>query len=108
MSEINYNHFGAVQDEYMPHFPTQLTQFLWGPLERDGTFSDEFLRARFGVLDSDYRKAGFWAIPDRLNPHNIRADSAFVGGAQPFMQSTDNINLKGYAHGRMMLAEEWP
>ncbi|KAJ6535655.1 hypothetical protein B0H19DRAFT_1383131 [Mycena capillaripes] len=100
-----------IRDEYMPLLPrflAQLAQFPWGRLERDGTFSDEFLRARFGVLDSDYRTTGFWAIPERLNPHDVSENSAFVGGVQPFMQSTDNTNLKGYAHGRMMLAEEWP
>ncbi|KAJ7653579.1 hypothetical protein DFH06DRAFT_1203937 [Mycena polygramma] len=99
-----------IRDEYMPmlpHFQAQLTQFPWGRIERDGTFSDKFLRARFGVLDSDYRKVGFWAIPERLNPHDITDDPLSVAGS-PSMQPKDNKNLKGYTHGQMMLAEEWP
>jgi hypothetical protein len=107
-AETNYK---DAQDEYMPllpHFRAQLTQFPWGRFERDGTSSEKFVRARFGVLDSDYAKAGFWAIPERLNPHDISEDPLFSGGVQSFMQPKDNTNLKGYTHGRMMLAEEWP
>ncbi|KAJ7888586.1 hypothetical protein B0H14DRAFT_1192266 [Mycena olivaceomarginata] len=100
----------VIRDEYMPQLPyfqAQLSQFPWGRLERDGTFSNKFLQARFDVLDSDYRKAGFWAVPERLNPHDISDDPLSNSAAQPFMQP--NTNLKGYAHGAMMLAlEEWP
>ncbi|KAJ7653621.1 hypothetical protein DFH06DRAFT_1474764 [Mycena polygramma] len=100
-----------IRDEYMPllpYFQAQLTQFPWGRIERDGTFSDKFLPARFGVLDSDYRKVGFWAIPERLNPHDISDDPLSVAGAKQVMQPKDNENLNGYTHGQMMLAEEWP
>ncbi|KAJ7328730.1 hypothetical protein DFH08DRAFT_883117 [Mycena albidolilacea] len=100
----------VIRDEYMPQLPyfqAQLSQFPWGRLERDGTFSNKFLQARFDVLDSDYRKAGFWAVPERLNPHDISNDPLSNSAAQPFMRP--NTNLKGYAHGAMMLAlEEWP
>ncbi|KAJ7764284.1 hypothetical protein B0H16DRAFT_1799705 [Mycena metata] len=51
----------VIKDEYMPQLPyfqAQLTQFPWGRLEQDGTFSHKFLHARFDVLDADYRKAG--------------------------------------------------
>ncbi|KAJ6452511.1 hypothetical protein C8R45DRAFT_1065289 [Mycena sanguinolenta] len=109
--EINHNYPGVAKDEYMPQLPyfqAQLSQFPWGRLERDGTFSSEFLQARFDVLDSDYRKAGFWAIPERSNPHDISDDPISSRAAQPFRHE-DNTNLKGYAHGAMMLAlEEWP
>ncbi|KAF8144672.1 hypothetical protein K438DRAFT_1922363 [Mycena galopus ATCC 62051] len=102
----------VIKDEYMPRLPyfqAQLSQFPWGRLERDGTFSNEFLRARFDVLDSDYRKAGFWAVPERFNPHDISDDLVLSSAPQPFMQPKDIRNLKGYAHGAMMLAlEEWP
>jgi hypothetical protein len=112
MPKFNYNYSGAAQDEYMPQLPyfqAQLSQFPWGRLERDGTFSNKFLQARFDVLDSDYRKAGFWAIPERINPHDISDDPLFSSAAQPFMQFKDNTNLKGYAHGALMLElEEWP
>ena len=93
----------------LPYFQTQLSQFPWGRLERDGTFSNKFLQARFDVLDSDNRKAGFWAILERINPHDISDDPLFSSGAHPFMQFKDNTNLKGYVHGALMLAlEEWP
>lgn len=93
----------------LPYFQAQLSQFPWGRIERDGTFSSKFLQARFNVLDSDYRKAGFSAVPERINPHDISDDPLFNGAAQPFMQPKDNTNLKGYTHGAMMLAlEEWP
>ncbi|KAF7373122.1 hypothetical protein MSAN_00520000 [Mycena sanguinolenta] len=111
LREINYNHSGATKDEYMPQLPyyqAQVSQFPWGRIERDGTFSHKFLQARFGVLDSDYRKAGFWAIPERINPHDNSDDPVFSRSAQPFRHS-NKTNLKGYAHGAMMLAlEEWP
>ncbi|KAJ7232910.1 hypothetical protein C8J57DRAFT_1250263 [Mycena rebaudengoi] len=101
--EINYNYPGAAQDEYMPQLPdfqAQLNQFPWGRLERDGTFSNKFLQARFDVLDYDYRK---------INLHDISDDPLFGASVQPFMQPKDNTNLTGYAHGAMMLAlEEWP
>ncbi|KAJ7258375.1 hypothetical protein B0H12DRAFT_442969 [Mycena haematopus] len=98
----------VIRDEYMPqlsYFQAQLTQFPWGRLEVDGTFSNKFLRARFDVLDSDYRKAGFWAIPERNGSHDVPDDPAYNSVAQPIK---DNTNLKGYAHGAVMLAEEWP
>ncbi|KAJ6609643.1 hypothetical protein B0H10DRAFT_2193778 [Mycena sp. CBHHK59/15] len=110
--EINYDYPGAAQDEYMPQLPyfqAQLNQFPWGRLERDGTFSNKFQQARFDVLDSEHRKAGFWAVPEQINPHDISDDPFFGASAQPFMQPKDNTNLTGYAHGAMMLAlEEWP
>ncbi|KAF7365824.1 hypothetical protein MVEN_00456500 [Mycena venus] len=102
----------VIRDKYMPQLPyfqAQLTQFPWGRLERDGTFSNKFLQARFDVLDSDYRKAGFWTVPERINPHDNSDDPLLISAAQPFMRPTDNTNLKGYTHGAMMLAlEEWP
>ncbi|KAJ7195773.1 hypothetical protein GGX14DRAFT_526976, partial [Mycena pura] len=101
----------VIRDEYMPQLPyfqAQLTQFPWGRLERDGTFSNKFLQARFDVLDADFRKAGFWAVPERINPHDV-TDDPLYGAAQPFLHLKDNTNLKGYAHGAMMLVlEEWP
>ncbi|KAJ7036262.1 hypothetical protein C8F04DRAFT_954028 [Mycena alexandri] len=92
----------------LPYFQAQLTQFPWGRLERDGTFSRKFLQARFDVLDADYRKAGFWAVPERATPHDKNNDPLYSGAAQPFTQSIDDPNLRGYTHGAMMLAEEWP
>jgi hypothetical protein len=89
----------------LPYFQAQLNQFPWGRLERDGTFSNKFLQARFDVLDSDYRKVGFWAVPEQSNPHDISDDPLFGASAQPFMQPKNNT---GYAHGAMMLVEEWP
>ncbi|KAJ7865632.1 hypothetical protein B0H14DRAFT_3598733 [Mycena olivaceomarginata] len=80
-----------------------------GPPRARRNLLEQFLQARFDVLDSDYRKAGFWAIPERINPHDISDDPLFSSAAQPFMQFKDNTNLKGYAHGALMLElEEWP
>ncbi|KAJ7040084.1 hypothetical protein C8F04DRAFT_882725, partial [Mycena alexandri] len=91
----------------LPYFQAQLTQFPWGRLEHDGTFSRKFLQARFDVLDTDYRKAGFWAVPERATPHDKNDDPLYSGAAQLFTQSIDDPNLRGYTHGAMMLAEEW-
>jgi hypothetical protein len=91
----------------LPYFQGQLTQFPWGRLERDGTFSYKFLHARFGVLDADYRNSGFWAIPDRLNPHDVTDDPLNVQTSMRNNTSRDT-NVQGYAHGQIMLAEEWP
>ncbi|KAJ7510824.1 hypothetical protein B0H11DRAFT_2152257 [Mycena galericulata] len=91
----------------LPYFQGELLQFPWGRIERDGTFSHLFLRARFGVLDTDYRKVGFWAIPERLNPHDETDDPVYSPQrhARPLMHR----DLQAYAHGKMMLdAEEWP
>ncbi|KAJ7448976.1 hypothetical protein FB451DRAFT_1147383 [Mycena latifolia] len=101
----------VIRDEYMPQLPyfhAQLNQFPWGRIERDGTFSNKFLQARFDVLDSDYRVAGFWAVPERIHPHDVSDDPLYGASAQPLMQPKDNTHLTGYAHGAMMLAlEEW-
>ncbi|KAJ7676429.1 hypothetical protein B0H17DRAFT_1080023 [Mycena rosella] len=100
-----------IRDEYMPQltwFQDQLTQFPWGRLERDGTFSREFLQARFDVLDSDYRNVGFWAAPERVNPHDTTDDPVYNAGIQRFSRRNADVNLGGFAHGQMMLAGEWP
>ncbi|KAJ6565797.1 hypothetical protein DFH09DRAFT_1157049 [Mycena vulgaris] len=100
----------VIKNEYMPQLPYfqgQLTQFPWGRIERDGTFSNKFLQARLDVLDSDYRKAGFWAIPEQLNPHDVPDDPLYTVNAPSFKPAPQDNT--GYAHGAMMLAlEEWP
>ncbi|KAJ7611312.1 hypothetical protein FB45DRAFT_1120060 [Roridomyces roridus] len=92
----------------LAYFQSELRQFPWGRLERDGTFSKQFLQARFGVLDSDYRNAGFWAMPERLNPHDPSDDPLYSANSSA-MGRRDTRNIKGYRHGAIMLAmEEWP
>ncbi|KAJ7154330.1 hypothetical protein C8R43DRAFT_1186383 [Mycena crocata] len=100
-----------IKNEYMPQLPyfqRELLQFPWGRIERDGTFSHKFLLARFGVLDADYRKVGFWTVPERLNPHDVTDDPLYNAGLQKHA-SMLSTNPRGYAHGQIMLAhEEWP
>ncbi|KAJ7290689.1 hypothetical protein C8J57DRAFT_1276299, partial [Mycena rebaudengoi] len=71
----------VIRDEYMPqllYFQAQLNQFTWGRLEHDGAFSNKFLQARFDVLDSDYRKVGFWAEwPSDVEGWKLQ-DEAFI------------------------------
>ncbi|KAJ7023021.1 hypothetical protein C8F04DRAFT_1306493 [Mycena alexandri] len=50
----------------------------------------------------------FWAQLGLAHVPDLLCMCGTGGAAQPFTQSMDDPNLRGYTHGAMMLAEEWP
>lgn len=83
----------------IPELQAVLNQFTWGRIESDGTFAQDLVKARLGVLGSG-PSFGYWSVPGGQQAHDIPRSQQAAG--------TWVSRSKGYIHGEVMLGEEWP
>ncbi|KAL0955321.1 hypothetical protein HGRIS_004205 [Hohenbuehelia grisea] len=91
-----------------PYVRSQLEQFPWGRVEKDGSFSDDIARARFGVLGPG-ATYGYWSVP--YGGHALDANPGMI----PNTRKNDHllapfVTQRGedYVHGEVLLGESWP
>lgn len=83
----------------IPELQAVLNQFTWGRIESDGTFAQDLVKARLGVLGSG-PSFGYWSVPGGQQAHDIPRSQQAKGTWVP--------RSKDYIHGEVMLGQEWP